>query len=364
VDPLALLRGSLLPSSDDEVPAHLSLEGGQGGFIDRWLPRRPLPFVAAAIALPLVVWVVALLLAPDRGRFLQSRDWLAQPLYFTVHLVVLRQFVAIYTRHFAAGLEQLVPAATADATPRIDRLLGARGFLIALVIAVPFVYMDIVHVSGREFLSGGDAQGSIDHPAASDRLLLLLWTLQWVINGYTWVLLVGFATLTIRTIERHEFRASLEVVLHERQYRPFLLMSAQGATIMVGYTVATAAYVFLARGQPQDWIRLWVTAGLLLVSFVPPWVRWKARVARRVREESHRRAELVFATRRRVAEVDDGTDKVTNEELGARVDVVLAILEMEHLERLYRDLGRSEGQAILLRLLAPLSTVVLKVLRP
>ncbi len=364
MDPMAFLRGTLMPADDDEVTARASLEGGQGGFIDRWLPRRALPFVAASIALPLFVWVVAMLLAADRAKFLRSRDWLAQPLYFTVHLVVLRQFVSTYTQHFAAGVGHLVPAAAAESRPVIRHMLGLRGFLVALAVAVPFVYMDIVHMSGKDFLGGTDSQGSVDAPAASDRLLLLLWTLEWVINAYTWVLLGGFASLTIRTLERHDFAHPLERVLHERHYRPFLLMSAQGATIMVGYTVATAAYVFLAKGQLQDWMRLWITAGLLLLSFVPPWMRLKARMARRVRDETHRLAEAVLTTRRRVAEVDDGTPRVTNEELGARVDVVLAMLEMDHLERLYRDLGRSEGQAILLRLLAPLSTVVMKILRP
>lgn len=364
MDPTALLRGTLLPDADDEVSARVSLQGGQGAFLDRWLPRRPLPFVVTTLALPLVVWAAALALATDRAKFLSSRDWLAQPFYFTAHLVILRQFASVYTRHFGAGVAHLGVAAVERTGPTVRRVLGAPGFLLALALAVPFVWMDMVHVSGREFLAGPDSQGVPGAPAASDRLLFLLWTLQWVINAQTWVVLVGFASLTLRTLDRHAFCDPIETVLHERHYRPFLLMSAQGATVMVGYTVATAAYVWFAKGQLQDWLRLWITAGLLLFSFVPPWMRLKGKIARLVREETHRLAAAVVATRGRIAEVDDGTPRVTNEELGARVDVVLAILEMDHLERLYRDLGRSEGQAILLRLLAPLSTVVMKVLRP
>jgi hypothetical protein len=178
------------------------------------------------------------------------------------------------------------------------------------------------------------------------------------------VLLIGFALLTIHTVEKYRFKAPLETVLHEQHYRPFLRMSAQGASILLAYTGATAAYVLFSRGETTDYIGLWITAGLLLFSFVPPWMRLKARIAREVRSQTHRLSAEVFAARRRVIEVDDGKPPVTMDELGARVDVVLAILQLEHLERLYRDLGKSEGQAILIRLLAPLSTVVFRILRP
>jgi hypothetical protein len=110
-----------------------------------------------------------------------------------------------------------VPAAAASSP--VIRMLGLRGFLIALAVAALFVYMDIVHMSGKDFLAGADSQGTLDAPGPSDRLLLLLWTLEWVINGYTWVLLGGFASLTIRTLERHDFAHPLERVLHERHYR-------------------------------------------------------------------------------------------------------------------------------------------------
>lgn len=360
---LDLLRGGADPEDDDDVASKFSLEGTRTGFIDRRLPRRAGPFVAVSIAIPLCVWALALLLARDRARFLRSADWLAQPLYFTVHLVVLRLFVTTYTRHFLAGVEHL-DLGEGDALRSVARLLGPRGIFAACAVAAPFIWLDLVHLSGKTFLEGPDAQGSVGHIAASDHLLALLWSVEWVINAYVWVLLVGFSFLTIRTLEKHRFKAPLEIMLHEQHYRPFLRMSSQGASILLAYTAATAAYVFLSKGETTDYIRLWLTAGLLLMSFVPPWVRLKARVARDVREETHRLAARVFAARRNLEAVDDHKPPVTMEELGARVDVALSILEIEHLESLYRDLGRSEGKAILLRLLAPLSTVVMKVLRP
>jgi hypothetical protein len=363
MDPVGFLKGTLLPSSDDEMQPRLTLESGRRAFIERWLPKHAAAFVATAVAIPAVVWVAALLLAADKPRFLASRDWLAQPLYFTAHLTVVRLFVTTYTHHFAEGLRFLPPAAALDkARPRIGGILGPQGLLVAALVATPLIGADIVELSSAEFLSSPDGQGA-GHVTATDALLGVLWAFEWLLNAYVWVLLVGFAALTIQTIERHPFPAPIEIVLHERHYRPFLLMSAQGASIMVGYTAVTAAYVLLTRGIASDYIGLWTTAALLLFSFVPPWLRMKALVARRVRDETHKRSELVFAARRHVADVDDHTPAVTNEEIGARLDVVVAILELDHLDRLYRDLGKSEGQAILLRLLAPLSTVVIRLLR-
>jgi hypothetical protein len=50
--------------------------------------------------------------------------------------------------------------------------------------------------------------------------------------------------------------------------------------------------------------------------------------------------------------------------VGARVDVVLSILRLEHLRRLHEGLGKLEAQAVVLRLLAPAVTVGWRVVRP
>jgi hypothetical protein len=122
--------------------------------------------------------------------------------------------------------------------------------------------------------------------------------------------------------------------------------------------------VWVAGGETTDYVGLWVTGGLLVAGFVPPWRRLKSDLARRMRAEVHRLRDRVITARRTQRAVDDRAPPTTVEEIGARVDVAMALLEVEHLERLYRDLGRNESQAVLLRLLAPVSTVAWKILRP
>ncbi len=362
-DPFAFLRGSLLPESgDEEDRTRLSLERTHTAWLDRRLPAHPIAYLAVSFAIPATVWLVALLVARDRTRFLADPHWQAQPLFFAVHLVVLRLFVTAYTRYFHEGIAFLVPEAQATRS-QVRTVLGPLGFSISLVLAAPLIFLELRFLYGKEYLATPFAQGEPGAPLATDHLLALLWALEWIVTTYVWVLLVGFAQLTIRTIERFPFQAPLETVLHERHYRPFLLMSAQGASILFVFTAAYAGYVWYTKGDTTVYIGLWVTAGLLLVSFVPPWVRLKARVARRMREESHRLRVAVIDARARAKAADDGHASYTLDEVGSRLDVAVAMLHLDHLDRLYRDLGKSEGQQILLRMLAPASTIVIRFLR-
>ena len=358
---LTSVRDGLLPPSvdDDDPREHLSLERVHTAWLDGRLPAKPKPYVFVALSIPLAVWLLGFLLADDKGRFLRSRDWQAQPLFFTVHLVVLRLFVTAYTKHFLDGIAFLEPGAQA-VRQGIRRVLGMPGFVTSLVLAAPLIYLDLVYLTGREFLLSDDSQGSIGHIAASDHLLAGLWAVEWITTTSVWVVLLGYAGLTIRVIERFHFTAPLETLLHERHYRPFLRMSAQGASILFGYTAAYALYIGYTKGATADYIGLWVTAGLLVFSFVPPWMRLKNRIARMVRDESHAMQVQVIAARETAKTVDDGRSGYTLDEVGARVDVALAMLRLDHLEHLYRDLGKSEGQQILLRLLAPISTIVVR----
>ncbi len=362
---LGSIRDGLLPPSrdDDDVTDRLTLQRVHTAWLDGLLPGKPKPYVAVALAIPIAVWIFGFLLAADRDRFLRSHDWQAQPFFFTVHLVVLRLFVTAYTKHFLDGLAFLESGAQ-GVRKGIRRILGFQGFATAVVLAVPLIYLDLVYLTGPEFFESNDAQGTLHHVAATDYLLAALWSAEWVATTSVWVVLGGFAILTIQAVERYKFTAPLETVLHERHYRPFLRMSAQGASILFGYTAAYALYVWYTKGATSDYIGLWVTAGLLIFSFVPPWMRLKTRLARMVRDTSHDMQVHVIAARELATTLDDGKPTYTLDEIGARVDVALAMLRLDHLEHLYRDLGRSEGQAILLRLLAPVATIVARLLRP
>jgi hypothetical protein len=304
-------------------------------------------------------WLAGLVLADDRARFLASREWQVQPLFLAVHLVVVRLFVTAYAGGYLAGCGALVMP-PGEAEKRARFVLGPAGLATALVLAAPLAVLDVLHLRSSAYESATSARGVL---GAADWLLVSMWIVEWIANAYVWVVIGGFLAASLHALH-HDFRDPVTKVLRERQYRPFLLMSSRGATIVLAFTAACGLYVLYASGETSDYVGLWVTAGLLLAAFVPPWLRLRSRIAELVRAETDRLGSQVEAV------IDDagvrGGDPPpprTLEELGDRVHVAFALLRIDHLERLHDDMGKTEAQAVVLRMLAPLATVAWKLVR-
>jgi hypothetical protein len=170
----------------------------------------------------------------------------------------------------------------------------------------------------------------------------------------------------MRTLRRHRFRAPIEILLIEKQYRPFLIMSVQGASIVLFFGLVNAFYVWYANGDWWDYAALGITAVLLLLGFTPPWLQLKASLEREVNDEMFRLQKklMVGASRRAHGEQEEEPSATTLDHLRTRLDDALAILRTSYLERMHREIGRAEGKAILLKLLAPASTVAYRLVRP
>jgi hypothetical protein len=89
----------------------------------------------------------------------------------------------------------------------------------------------------------------------------------------------------------------------------------------------------------------------------------KSNVERAVDREMFRMQEKLVAGMRRQEEAG-GPAAATIVDLADRLDSALAVLRTMYLERMHRELGRAEGKALLLKLLAPASAVGWKILRP
>jgi hypothetical protein len=112
--------------------------------------------------------------------------------------------------------------------------------------------------------------GAGNAASAADYLMWSTWTVEWFINALIWVLLIGFLIKNCWVISRYPFRALIEIVVHERHYKPFLQMSAEGATIVLGFSAVTIFYLWYTGGELTDYAGLAITASLLFVGFVPP----------------------------------------------------------------------------------------------
>jgi hypothetical protein len=284
------------------------------------------------------------------------------PAYLAVHVALLRLFVSTYVGNFLAGCKA-VAVDPREVRRRLRRVLGVPGVLAACAVTAPLVVMDVAWLRGEEYLGAGEALGPGGTLGGADWLLVVAWAVEWLINTYLWVVIVGSLVQTLHVLRRHDFRDPIERVLRERQYRPFLLMSAQGATLTLILTGATIGYIVVAQGATSDYIGLWVTGGLVMLCFVPPWLVLRARLGRVVEKEA-----VALGTSLDQSTEALGTDErkpaASIRDLGGRLDLVLDMVRFDHLRRLHEELGKSEAQGLVLKLLVPAATGGWRLIRP
>jgi hypothetical protein len=329
---------------EDELPP-ISLEGEGRALIDRVLPRQPRAFLLTVAAVAIGCWAAGLALTTNISGFLSSREWQLQPLYLAAHFITLRLFATMFTRNFLSGIVHLDMAPT-NARRGTRLVLGPVGAIVALVIAVPFCLYDYQ-------VRGGDGLGR-----DVGRLLFGMWCAEWFMMAFIWVQMLGFLFLTRSAIGEHEFRAPIEVVLLEKQYRPFLQMSAQGATIVLGYFLANAIYVLYTGAELSDYLGVAITLVLLVVGFVPPWLQLTAKVDRSVKAEmSNLRRRLASSEATEAAALAEAGQPQAARSVEERLAEALVMLRISYLERLYGDLGRMEAKSIVMKVLVPAATI-------
>lgn len=342
--------------------SQLSLERVPLTLLDRWLPARTVPFLAVVFSISALVWGAGFALAADKQRFLANRDWQCQPFFLAAHILMLRLFVTAYAKGFLSGCRHLT-IEREEAERRIRLTLGPLGWVCALALAAWFVHDDLSYLLGPEYVARGEAQGMGGAFGPADWITGAIWTFEWVINAYIWFVIAAFLALTMRVLRTYGFRDHVEVVLSERHYKAFLRMSTQGATITFFFSIVNAAYLWRVEGENTDYVGLVITIGLLIAGFVPPWIRLKNGIGRLARTEADRLNREIHTG---WSALDRGVapDPKSSEGLAGRVGLLLMMARAGHLERLYRDLGRSEGQAMLIRLLAPLGTFLWRIFKP
>lgn len=342
-----MVGGSVSQTEENAEPG-AALEGISLSPIDRVFPRRPVRFLLLVGTIAIGCWLAGFLLAPNVSKFLTSPEWLFQPIYIAAHLVTLRLFINVFTRSYAAGVSHLM-VSRSQALRGVRTILGLHGALVAAAIALPFCWFDFHYLfSDRYTRMGGDA---VVRPI--DYLMWAIWSLEWFINALIWVLLLGFMVKNCATIIKHPFRSPIHQVLQEKHYRPFLQMSAQGASVLLGFSCLTVLYIVYTGGELTDYLGLGITLGLLVLGFVPPWLLLRAKVDTAVKTAT---ARLQQGTGLGGATGALGL-AATERPIEHRLDEALALLRIWHLQHLYGNLGQTEARAILIRLLAPAATI-------
>lgn len=346
--PAASAQATPAKAATDPGEDHLSLEGTQLAPLDRFFPTQPKPFLLLVAGVSLGAWTLGLLLAPDKAKFLAAAEWRFMPFYLAAHLIAVRLFVTAFTRNFRAGVLHLA-VGTAQAIRGVRVILGLPGVLAALAVAAPFAALDF------NYLTGADSRyerlgGSVVLPV--DYLMWVTWSVEWFLNALIWVMLLGFLVKNCETITAHAFRSPIEIVVHERHYKPFLQMSAEGASVVLVFGAVTILYLWSTGGELTDYAGLTITATLLIVGFVPPWLLLRRKVRRTVQAETLELRHALAGAIWREAE-SRRTGSAAKIPLEQRLDEALSLFRVSYLEQLQLNLGRGEARAILLRLMAP-----------
>jgi hypothetical protein len=330
--------------------------------IDRMLPLGTFGFLALVAAFAIAFWATGYWLTGARDRFLASPEWRFQPIYIAVHFITLRLFVSVFSRNFRKGVTYL-DVTPEDAVQGMRRLLGPLGALGALLISAPFCYFDYLYLYSPRYtkLEQDDVVRGID------LMMWGIWCTEWFLNAFIWIILIGFLVKNCRLIQGHRFRAPVEVVLQAKHYRPFLQMSSQGATILLVFSIVSVIYVAYTGGALTDYVGLLITVFLLIIGFLIPWSLLRRKVRQMVRNETAAlQGEIAGADwtvttvpgsgspRHAAAQIADLDVPL----LAKRLAQAIALLRIGNLERLHQGLGSAEARAVLVRVLAPLVTIL------
>jgi hypothetical protein len=343
----AAATGTTSTAWDEHLPS-VSLEGEGDALIDRLLPRRPRAFLVAVFAISAACWLAGLLLADRPDVFLADSEWQAQPLYLAAHFITLRMFATAFSRTFIAGTAHL-DIAQEVVRHRVWLVLGPIGVLIAALVSAPFSLLDYPLLSDPTWDSSG---------RATDLLVFAMWCVEWFLIAFIWVMVVGYMILSSWVISNHRFREPIEVVLHEKRYRPFLQMTGQGATIVLGFWVINIIYALITGAVFSDYAGAVVTLVLVVAGLVPPLLQLRGKVNKAVGDEManlHRRAS---GSRVRLEPAAVAAAAADTRSLETRLDEALVLLRMSYLERLHGQLGQTETTDIVIKLLVPATTMV------
>lgn len=350
-------------------------------WLDRVLPGDVKRYFIAAIVICTVVWLIALFLrmsvlefqdpAANLWNFVKSRQWQMQPLVLLVHFVCLRLFKGIYSRGFDSAFQHLdVRAGEMNEYRRW--FTGVRVNFMALGVAAPFIVWEWVQFATTEkfyeTVYGADAPylQQIDLAArnAEAYFLLALWTLEWLMYGYYCYLMVSGAFVVRAILKNHDFKDSVDLVLTERQYRPLFNVTAQAGSLIFFYGLIHAGYMFYTKTTGSDAAGLIVLVVLLGLAFLMTWSAVRSELKGNVfaaleeLEKSYRQAREKLGTMVDVPGIEDDIQRIQ-----VQLKMQLALQQLDYLAGKYESLGRKEFLGLIFKMLAPVGSVLARIIR-
>lgn len=350
-------------------------------WLDRLLPGGVAKYFATAIIVCTVVWLIALFLRLSVvgfddifGKvwsFIKDRQWQLQPLLLLVHFVCLRLFKGIYSRNFDRAFQHL-DVRKGELHDYKKWFLGNRANFLALAVAAPFIIWEWVQFATIEKFYETVYGASSAYVQAIDTtvrnaeafFLLLLWSIEWVMFGYYCYLMVSGAFVVRYILKTHDFKDSVDLVLTERQYRPLFNVTAQAGSLVFIFGLFHAGYMFYTKTTGSDIAGLIVLVLLLGLAFSMTWnavrgeLKGKVLAALEDLEGSYRTAREKLGEMHDVPGIEDDIQRIQ-----VQLKMQLALQQLDYLQTKYESLGRKEFLGLVFKMLAPVGSVMARVIR-
>jgi len=369
-------------NNDNDVFAPGNFKQVEGSWwLDRILPGKVTTYFAMAFAVCTGVWLVGLVLRlwyfgfedipGEIWRFIGDKQWQLQPLLLFIHFICLRLFKGIYSRTFLGAFKHL------DVTdPELEQhkvwFFGKRVNLFAIAIAAPFIVWDVLLFQQvdkfNHLLYGADsafvARLDLTTHTPEAWFMLSIWTFEWLMYGYYCYLMLAGAIVIRVLLRRHDFIEPVDLVLTEKQYRPLFNVTAQAGSLVFIYGLLHLGYVLYSKSAHSDIAGLIFLVVVLGAAFSTTWsavrrvLRGNVEEAVTSLEDSYRDARRKLATMADVPGIEDDIQRIQ-----VQLKMQLALQQLDYVQNKYNSLGRREALGLMVKMLAPVGTVLARIIR-
>ena len=250
--------------------------------------------------------------------------------------------------------------------------LGHRVNFMALGLALPFIVWEVVaFIVSKDFYQtvfGPDspylAKIDPDSRNAEVGFLLTLWIFEWMMYGYYCYLMISGAFVVRKILKQHDFKESVDLVLTERHYRPLFTVTAHAGSLVFFFGLMHAGYMFYTKTSWNDGAGMMTLVVLLGVAFTMTWSAVRGELKGEVfgaleeLEKSYRRARSKLATMRDVPGIEDDIQRIQ-----VQLKMQLALQQLDYLQTKYESLGRKEFLGLIFKMLAPVGSLLARVIR-
>lgn len=214
--------------------------------------------VGLSILLSGLLWLLGFYLAIDKSAFTRNHSALYQVFWFPFHILLAYFSILVYKKAaFGAHFKDISIKSILQ-----DLKKNTRAVLVSLLLVIPFMLQDFIEgysLIEEHFATMGNAYWVIVGP---------IWTIEWLMLAVIWSRVLATVRLTVNTYTPKYVDEHLDELLILERQSPLLQAGVENALINLLYALSTIAYIEFTGGQSSDYQTTFISAALVLISFL------------------------------------------------------------------------------------------------